>query len=490
MKDIRAFEPLWGNWFAKELIGKGSFGKVYIIEKSEYGKYYTAALKHIKVPQSYQEAEDIIAEGIDPKTVERCFEESVQKIIDEFGIMARLRGHDNIVNYESYKVIKSENSISWDIFIRMELLTSLTEYIQNNAVTQKDIIKLGIDVCKALEFCNEKGVVHKSVKPENIFVSKEGNFKIGDQGFSVDTKGRKTKYSDMDLYLAPEIFKEENYDNSSDIYSLGLVMYRFLNNNKLPFFTAGVDHSTSSEKEEAFFKRMGGQKFSAPENSDGELSEIVLKACEYSPANRFSSPTQMREELENLLHSIEARESKEDTFIKNEFNTNTGEDIFYSEIKTEETQEVTKKQSNKRARQKPLRPYEAPKRKLDLTLIACVVVALVAVFTCGFMVFGSKEKVSQQMQVNEETHIFTETQTEATTMESITEETVVIKAPLLEKDEILQEYIIQNNDNGYSICKKVYGRYNLDIWKKVMECNGMEFGQAYKEGQILYMPKL
>jgi serine/threonine protein kinase len=80
--------------------------------------------------------------------------------------MDRLKGHTNIVSYEDHTVIPHENKIGWDILIRMELLTPLTDYLQNHKFSEDDVIKLGIDICKALTLCERYSIIHRDIKPD------------------------------------------------------------------------------------------------------------------------------------------------------------------------------------------------------------------------------------------------------------------------------------------------------------------------------------
>lgn len=80
MNDIKKFEPFWGNWYIKKELGEGSFGKVYSIERSDFGNIYTAALKHIRVPASQFEVKSVIADGMSEVDAEKYFEKSVSEI--------------------------------------------------------------------------------------------------------------------------------------------------------------------------------------------------------------------------------------------------------------------------------------------------------------------------------------------------------------------------------------------------------------------------
>ena len=75
-------------------------------------------------------------DGMDEQSVAAYFEEAVEDIVEEFVLMSRLKGNSNIVSYEEHKLIKDKDNISWDIFIRMELLTNLSDYLRENEITK------------------------------------------------------------------------------------------------------------------------------------------------------------------------------------------------------------------------------------------------------------------------------------------------------------------------------------------------------------------
>ncbi|MCC8014352.1 MAG: serine/threonine protein kinase [Eubacterium sp.] len=305
MNDIKKFEPLWGSWYATEKVGEGSFGKVYKIERKEFGNTYTAALKHIRVPQSQSEVKSIMADGLTEEGVTTYFEGVVESIISEFVLMSKLKGNSNIVSYEDHMVIKDENEIGWDIFIRMEFLTGLFDYIRDNSISRNDIIKLGIDMCKALERCQKYNIIHRDIKPENIFVSDDGDFKLGDFGIArqIEKTAAGLSQKGTFAYIAPEVYKGENYGSSVDIYSLGIVMYRLLNNNRAPFMPPYPQNITPADRERALIERISGKPLEKPVNADGRLAEIILKACAYKPEDRYKSPRDMRADLEDIIYS-------------------------------------------------------------------------------------------------------------------------------------------------------------------------------------------
>ena len=79
-------------------------------------------------------------------------------------------------------------------------------------------------------------------------------------------------------------------------------MYRLLNNNRAPFLPDPPAAISHGDREKALLKRIAGNPLPKPANSEGRLTEIVLKACAYDPADRYSSPVQMRQELESIAY--------------------------------------------------------------------------------------------------------------------------------------------------------------------------------------------
>ena len=297
-------EKLWGSWTVDQFIGEGSFGKVYKIVREDFGHTYSAALKVLSVPQNQSEYKTVKSEGLSDESAKAYFKSMVEDIVSEFALMSQLKGNTNIVSYEDHMINEKEDEFGWEIFIRMELLTPLFDYLESHELKVRDVIKLGIDICRALEVCQKYNIIHRDIKPENIFVSDTGAFKLGDFGIARQlekTSGMSKKGTYT--YMAPEVYKGQEYNSTVDIYSLGIVLYRFLNNNRSPFMPPITEQIKFSDKEQANIKRLSGEKMPKPVNASGRLSEIVLKACAYNPKDRYTSPLTMRKELEALLYS-------------------------------------------------------------------------------------------------------------------------------------------------------------------------------------------
>ena len=299
----KQYEPIFGAWRIERQIGEGSFGKVFEIVREDFGVTYRAALKAITVPASEAELLDVKADGMDDRSVRAYFGGFVEELVKEFALMSRLKGNSNIVSYENHKVIEHKNGIGWDILIQMELLTPLNRYTADHAVTAKDVIRLGADLCRALELCQTYHIIHRDVKPENIFISETGSFKLGDFGIARTVEKTTSGLSKKGTYtyMAPEVYKGDPYGATVDIYSLGIVLYRLLNGSRTPFLPAAPAPVTHNDRENALARRLSGAPLPPPRFASGPLAAIVLKACAYDPRARYQSPAQMRADLEKLL---------------------------------------------------------------------------------------------------------------------------------------------------------------------------------------------
>ena len=185
MSYYKNLEPFWGSWRISKMLGEGSFGKVFEIEREDFGRTYKAALKVITIPQSESELKSVMSDGMDAESATNYYKSFVGEVVDEFAMMSGLKGNSNIVSYEDHTVVEHKDGIGWDILIRMELLTPLLDYATTERpMGRNDVIKLGIDICKALECCQRQNIIHRDIKPENIFVSPNGDYKLGDFGIA------------------------------------------------------------------------------------------------------------------------------------------------------------------------------------------------------------------------------------------------------------------------------------------------------------------
>lgn len=310
MSDIKKYEPLWGSWYVDESpLGEGSFGKVYKVHKEEFNRKYYAAVKIISLPQSQEDLNRARSEfNDDEPSVRSYFKGMVDDIVQEIDLMSIFRGNSNVVSLEDHEVVPKEgesgwDSIGWDILIRMELLKTLSNYTTERPLTVDDVMRVGIDISHALELCAMKNVIHRDIKPDNIFVSEYGDFKLGDFGVArhIERMNSEMSKKGTPTYMAPEVFNNQAYGPSVDLYSLGIVMYRYLNKNRVPFMPPFPEPIKPEDREKSLLRRMKGDE-PLPDIPDipPELNDFVLKACAFNPEDRFKDATEFRMELERI----------------------------------------------------------------------------------------------------------------------------------------------------------------------------------------------
>ena len=292
----------WPDWKIVKYFGGGVYGKVYEIERTISGmqEKEKAALKIVSCPKDESEIEGYYGKDYDKAEVRKAYEMQIQSYMQEYKLMKELQGDSNIVSWDDFTVVPHEVGIGGDIFIRMELLTSLQQILRERSLSEQEIIKLGKDISHALVLCEQKNIIHMNIKPENIMVSQVGNYKLGDFGVSkIGDQENCVAATGMPGFEAPEVVHLEKYGQTADIYSLGIILYWLLNNRRMPFIGAD-ERLTLVRCEEATQRRYRGERIPTPKNGSEKLKQIVLKACEYRPEDRYASAQELYDALEKL----------------------------------------------------------------------------------------------------------------------------------------------------------------------------------------------
>ncbi len=304
---------VWPEWKVEKQIGKGSFGVVYQAVRSDNNVTSYSAIKVISIPADEAEISSLRSEGIDESASRTYYKGVVDDFVSEIRLMESFKGIQNIVSVEDYKVIEKTDTIGWDIYIRMELLRPITEILAETELAEKDVIKLGVDICTALEICGKRDIIHRDVKPENIFVNGFGFYKLGDFGIARKLSGASGGLSHKGTpnYIAPEVSTGAAYDGRVDVYSLGIVLYRLLNGNLLPFLSEG-NKLNPNERQRALERRLSGEKLPAPLKASKQVASVILKACEYDPNKRFANASEMKAALQKAAEGKYVIEADKD----------------------------------------------------------------------------------------------------------------------------------------------------------------------------------
>ena len=316
----------WSEWEIGRLIGRGSFGSVYEIHRDVLGDVEKAALKVISIPQNENDVDELYSDGYDDESITSTFQNHLKNIVAEYSLVRKMNDCANVVHCDDIRYIQHDNGFGWDIYIRMELLTPLTKALPEDP-SEEIIVKIAKDLCAALVACQKHGIVHRDIKPQNIFVSRDGEYKLGDFGIAktVERTMGGTKIGTY-KYMAPEVYNNQPYGSSVDIYSLGLVLYWLLNERRMPFVPLPPEKINTDLEEQARKRRFCGEQLSPPAHGSETLKRIVMKACAFEPSERYASATEMLRILNEAFVSptvmkqwVPAPELESSNVIKNKY---------------------------------------------------------------------------------------------------------------------------------------------------------------------------
>lgn len=295
------------GYTVSEKLGSGAFGTVYKVVKTNAAGQYVRALKHITIPTEKQYNSVLNSMGGDVSKADSYFSQMLNNIVSEIRILNDLseKGVQHIVRYYENDIVVTDTPRRYDIFILMEYLTPLDDYIQSEDFLVRDVIRLGLDVLYGLQSCHNNGVIHRDIKDDNIFVSEKGEYKIGDFGVSKVLKdsSKAESLKGTPNFLAPEVYLgKESYTKSVDLYSLGIVLYRLLNYSRNPFLPRFPEQYFSQDEDAAFEERMSGKAPELPSLGGEAIGRVIVKAISNS-SERFQTADEFINALEAAIDS-------------------------------------------------------------------------------------------------------------------------------------------------------------------------------------------
>lgn len=364
---------VFGTWQISKPLGTGTYGKTYEITNftGEVGVY-----KLIKIPVELDRKPD--------EFPVKTHKDRAKEIRNDFlGSVAYINMNDGgkyFVKYEDTSFVPSEDYKTLSVSIRMEKLLSLSSVLERQSLSQDEVLRLAVNVCRCLEKCREMDYIYPNLKPNNIFITATG-CKLADFGtFGLyEPKKMNVAMRKSQDYMAPEMIKFGEINPTSDTYALGLIMYSLLNGNKLPFIPRYDDQVGINDASLAIEKRCANYVFTDPDNASPEVKEIIFKACASAVGKRYENPTQMKNDLLAAL----GEQTEENPFekpVEIPLDKSPAEDNSQKNIMESIT---TYEYDNGRRKQKRV----ADKKKLIL-LIAIAVAFLVLVAVVATILLG------------------------------------------------------------------------------------------------------
>lgn len=239
-------------------------------------------VKIISVPPSDTQVEAMLLTGAFASREDAAvyYADRVKELTGELDILQQLSSQEGFLSCVGYQVVPKESSVGFDVYILSDYRRSLERQMVKHPLTQLDALNLGLDLCSALTACRRNGYLFTNLKPSNIFISENGEYKISDSGF-VRLDGLKyatVSESQLSDYTPPEVSDAFSSLNASmDVYAVGMILYAIFNGGVIADKTA--------------------QDLAAPAYADEELSAIILKACSGDVSQRWEDPFQMGQQL-------------------------------------------------------------------------------------------------------------------------------------------------------------------------------------------------
>ena len=407
-------EEIWSDWKIEKAIGEGTSGRVYKAKRENFNQTFYSAIKVITIPKEGEQ--NYLEDGLNKEELIEYYQAYVNDILKEVTLLEELKGAKNILNIEDCKVIEDKEKIQWKICLRMDFLTNVKKYFLNNTLKEMDIINLGVDICEALENCEKVGIVHGNIKPENIFVSKFKEYKLGDFMLAQKIGTESTIMNKNDyLFSAPEIYRNYPPDNTTDIYALGMVMYYLLNHNRVPFMPEYPNKITLRDINQSIIQRVNGEGIPKIQNMSNELYVIIKKMCAYKKEDRYLSAEELKQDLKNIQkqeekviedsyektvsifskrrqQKIEQAETNKDEINQNKIKTeiktqkekNTEEAIQENIVSKEVEKEYINQENKKQEKNEPI---EQKKKKVNKKVIGIILAVIIIVVIIGGIIF-------------------------------------------------------------------------------------------------------
>lgn len=247
-------------------------------------------VKIISVPASQKQLDALLLTGAykDAAAATEYFKELADGIVKEAKLLQQLSKLEGFLPYDGWQIVPMEdNRLGYEVYLVGSYKRSLEKYLRRNTMTHLGAVNLGLDLCAALSVCRRAGFMHVDLKPANIFLTGEREYRIGDLGFA---KLSSLKYSSLpskyiSCYTPPELHDAlATLNPTADIYAVGLILYQIYNNGVLPFEGQAP-----------------AEELPAPMNADYEMAEIILKACHPNPRHRWQTPIEMGQALVSYM---------------------------------------------------------------------------------------------------------------------------------------------------------------------------------------------
>ena len=285
MSEIKLISPMLDDFLMGDPISDQNGVRCCPAMKNDSDDRYI--VKIISSPSSQKRLEALLLAGAYPhaQAAKAYFSDQANDIVQEYNILKKLSEQEGFISFLDCQTVEMDGGeTGYDVYLLAPYKRTLLRQFNTKPITHLAAINLGLDICSALSACRRCGYLYINLKPSNIYIINDSEFKIGDLGFA---KLSSLKYASLpdkyrSQYTAPELANPfANPSTTMDTYALGLILYQVYNGGTLPFSGTYAPN----------------EKLPAPEYADYEMAEIILKACDPDPANRWQDPVEMGQAL-------------------------------------------------------------------------------------------------------------------------------------------------------------------------------------------------
>ncbi|UCE15559.1 MAG: tetratricopeptide repeat protein [Candidatus Bathyarchaeota archaeon] len=223
-------------------------------------------------------------------------EEAYSRVMREARVVAKL-DHSNIVPI--YDIGKEDGKQFFVLaFVDGMNLRGLMGTYREGKCDLQTILRIGLDVCGALQYAHSRGVLHRDIKPENILITEEGTAKLMDFGLAKALGGTRITKRGMIVgtpaYLPPEQALGKDSDQRSDLYSLGATLYHM---------ATGRPPFPGDDPVKVIFSHINDIPMKPGRinpDIDAELERVILKLLKKDPDERYQSAEKLKEALQSI----------------------------------------------------------------------------------------------------------------------------------------------------------------------------------------------
>ncbi len=288
MSEPKLISPLLDNFAMGDPISEHN--GVRCCPAMENGSDNKYIVKIVSTPASQTQLDALLLSGAytDKDAALDYFKTLAEGITEEAQTLQRLSQLEGFVPFVRWQIEPMDDQNGFDVYLLSDYRLTLKRVFSRSSMTHLGALNLGLDLCAALAVSRRMGYLYVNLKPENIYLTGDHEYRIGDLGFM---RLQTLKYSSLperyrSIYTAPEITDAFSSLNTTiDIYAVGLILYQAFNDGALPVLEEGADNSV----------------LQPPAYADYEMAEIILKACAQNPEDRWQDPIEMGQALVSYM---------------------------------------------------------------------------------------------------------------------------------------------------------------------------------------------